>query len=442
MKVLTIFICKIIIFILKLLKRGSSLPGKIALKMNKNIMKSFILPKTVIAVTGSSGKGSTATMIAEVCRKLGYTCCFNDKGSNLEYAIATMLLDNCDLKGKIKQDILVYEIDERYAKYVFKNIVPNYVVITNITRDQPPRQGNFDLVYEEIYKALDSSMHLILNADDPYIQKFNLDEKFKVSYYTLDKNKYSHKDNKFTNLNIYYCPKCHTKLKYDYYHFETYGGFRCEKCGLKNPCCISHITSLDYNKKIMTIDGKYKIQLQYDILYCVYNTMAVFALSKLLDFDLNRVCEILSCMAGNNKIYNNYEINNRKVYVLNNKNENSTTFNQSILYTLRNKNSKIIIIGWKEISRRYNFDDLSWLYDIDFELLNNKTVKKIICVGDNCYDIATRIKYAGINEKNIYTFDNLELSMKEINKGKDDIVAIVNFDYVQPFNDIIKGDVK
>lgn len=442
MKTLTILISKIIICGLKLLKRGSVFPGKIAIKLNKNIMKSFILPKTVIAVTGSSGKGSTSSMIVEVCRKLGYSCCYNDKGSNLEYAIATMLLDNCNLRGKIKQDILVYEIDERYAKYVFKNITPNYVVITNITRDQPPRQGNFDLVYEEIYKALEPSMHLILNADDPYIQKFNLDNKFKVTYYTLDKNKYSYKNNKFTNLNIYYCPNCHSKLEYEYYHFETYGGYSCSKCNFKKPDCCNHITSTDFSKKQMVINNEYKINLQYDILYCVYNTMAAFTCAKLLNFDLHKTSQILSNLAVNKKLYNNYEIDNRKVYVLNNKNENSTTFNQSLLYTIRNKNSKIIVIGWKEISRRYNFDDLSWLYDIDFELLNNKTVKKIICVGDNCYDIATRIKYAGVNEKLIYVFNNLESSMKVINKGNDDIIAILNFDYVEPFNNLIKGDVK
>ena len=192
----------------------------------------------------------------------------------------------------------------------------------------------------------------------------------------------------------------------------------------------------------MIVNNKYKINLQHDILYCIYNTMAAFTVSKLLNFDLDKVSDILSNIAKNTKLYNNYEINNRKVYVLNNKNENSTTFNQSLLYATRNKNSKIVVIGWKEISRRYNYDDLSWLYDIDFELLNNKTVNKIICVGDNSYDIATRIKYAGIDEKLIYVFDNLETSMKEIKKGKDDILAILNFDYVLPFNNLIKGDLK
>ena len=102
-------------------------------------------------------------------------------------------MENCKINGKIDKDVLVYEIDERYAKYVFDDITPGYVVISNICRDQPPRQGHFDLVYNEIKKALKPDMHLILNGDDPYLQKFILEGNYKVTYYGIGKNKYSYK---------------------------------------------------------------------------------------------------------------------------------------------------------------------------------------------------------------------------------------------------------
>ena len=91
-------------------------------------------------------------------------------------------------------------------------------------------------------------------------------------------------------------------------------------------------------------------------------------------------------------------------YTLNNKNENSTTFNQSLLFMERDKQPKTIIIGWKEISRRYKFNDLSWLYDINFELLKKHDVEKVVCVGLERFDIATRIKLAGIDSKKIICF--------------------------------------
>ena len=139
----------------------------------------------------------------------------------------------------------------------------------------------------------------------------------------------------------------------------------------------------------------------------------------------------------NKKLLNKYNYKNRSITILNNKNENSSTFNQSLLYVSRFKGQKVILIGWKEISRRYKFDDLSWLYDIEFELLKKEEIEKIICVGINRYDIATRLKYADLEDK-VVTFEKLDEATQYIeNKTRGSIYAIVNFDYVQPFYDLM-----
>ena len=438
MKILAIILGKMVIAIGKLLNRGSSMPGSVALKIDKNLLKKFKLPSTVIAVTGSSGKGSTSTIIAHVYRKMGYKVVHNASGANLTAGITTMLLENCNLSGKINGDVLVYEMDERYAKFVFEDIKPSHIVITNITRDQPPRQGHFDLVYTEIKKALPKGATLVLNGDDPYLLKFNLDNEYKTVYYTLDKTLWSYKTTKFKNLNLVYCPKCNQKLNYEYYHFENNGKFNCPKYDFSHPESNYHITDLDYDNFEMTINSNIKIKLQYDLLYSVYNTMAAFTTCVDLGLDKKQVAEYINELNGNNKMYNHYLYNNKDVYVLNNKNENSTTFNQSLLFTERFNGSKTIVIGWKEISRRYNFDDLSWLYDIDFEILNNCNVDKVICAGPNAYDIATRIKLAGVNQIEIY--DNLQLAKESIlNSDSKFIFGILNFDYVTPFKSLFEA---
>lgn len=345
-----------------------------------------------------------------------------------------MLLENSTLTGKIKGDIIIYEVDERFAKFIFQDLTPQYVVVTNVTRDQPPRQGDFDLVYEEIKKALPKGTHLILNGDDPYLLKFNLNNEYETTYYTLDKTKYSYENSKFKNLNLVYCPKCNTKLEYEYYHFETLGKYNCPNCEFTYPESKYHITNIDYENFEMTVDSKYKIKLQYDLLYCVYNTMAVYTTACLLGLPPKEVCSYISQMNPNSKMYNSYKYKNSEVYILNNKNENSTTFNQSLLFTEKFEGSKTILIGWKEISRRYNFDDLSWLYDIDFEILKNGDVDKIVCAGPQAYDIATRIKIAGFAKSKINICDTLDEAKKIIDTCNSKyIFAVVNFDYVEPF---------
>ena len=64
--------------------------------------------------------------------------------------ILSLLISSSDLSGNIKTDALVLEVDERYTKKVFTLTKPEYVVITNICRDQPPRHRHVDLVFEKI----------------------------------------------------------------------------------------------------------------------------------------------------------------------------------------------------------------------------------------------------------------------------------------------------
>ena len=98
-----------------------------------------------------------------------------------------------------------------------------------------------------------------------------------------------------------------------------------------------------------------------------------------------------------------------------------------------------IVLGHKEISRRYKHFDLSWLYDINFELLKEANVDKVISTGPDAYDIATRIKYAGIDEKDIIILEKLD-NIKEVieKETKGNVYAILNFDYIEPFKNKIK----
>lgn len=434
MNILSVLIGKIVIVLGKILKRGSSLPGMVTLKINKNIFKYFKLPNKVIAVTGSSGKGSTSSTIASILRQNGYKVAHNSAGSNLMHGILTLLLENTKLNGKIDADILVYEIDERYTKYVFDKVKPDYVVITNITRDQPPRQGNPDIVADAIKDGLTDEMHLILNGDDPILRQFI--NKNKVTYYGIDKNKYSYKISKFQSLNTAYCPKCHSKLEYNYYHFEDSGDYYCSSCDFKRPNIDYLVEKVNYNKSTIQING-INMSIPYNILFAVNNIAASYTTCSLLGLKGEDIASSIDKIYGNDKIFNIYPYKERIITVLNNKNENSSTFNQSLLYVSRFKEKKVIIIGWKEISRRYNFDDLSWLYDIDFEILKEDEIEKIICVGLNRYDIATRLKYAGYEKKIVVCSNLVEATNYIKDKTKSNIYAIVNFDYVKPFNELM-----
>ena len=435
-------ICKLAIFVGKLLNRGSVLPGFIALKLDAKILYKLKLPNIVIAVTGSSGKGGTTKMLVDSYRNMGYTVSYNDAGSNIDYAITTCLINNSSITGRVKTDVIVLEIDERFAKVIFPAIKPTHVAITNITRDQPPRQGNVDIILNEICIALNSDMNLILNGDDPYLQKIVLQKQFKsVSYFGIKENDYTYKENMFENLNIYHCPKCHSTLNYDYYTFETNGSYHCSNCDFKRVKIDYEVTSLDYEKEILTVNNKYELNIPINILFSVYNMLSAFTVIASTGISLESITESFNKIVFKQDYLNSYKIDERMVHISNNKNENSTTFNQTLLYMERYKGPKTIVVGWKEISRRYEFNDLSWLYDITFEMFNRHEFDKVVCVGIQQYDIAVRMKLAGIDEGKIECFGNLLEAVAYIKKEtKNDIFAVLNFDYVEPFDKLMKGE--
>ena len=324
MKFISILIGKITAFLCKLIGRGSTFPGTVSLKLDKNILKKFKLPDKVIVVTGSSGKGSTTKIIAQVFRDFGYKAIYNEEGGNMAPGICSTLLKHSSLSGKVKADVVVLETDERSMKYVTPFINVTDIVITNVTRDQPPRQGHFKFVTEEILKGINDKVHLYLNANDPCLQNFT-HGKNEITYYAIDKLKTSYEKNIFTVLNNVRCATCNSTLSYEYYHIEDIGKYKCSnnKCNFVMPKPKYSITGFQDN--IITIDKKYKITLNNDMLYNFYNTLAAYSVLCEYNLDKEKICNYISNLNRDKKIYNSYFVKNRSVYVLNNKCENAST---------------------------------------------------------------------------------------------------------------------
>lgn len=436
MKLLAIFLGKIAIFLGNLLHRGSSLPGKIALKIDKNLLKKFNYPQIRIAVTGSSGKGSTASLIASTLKDNGYNVCFNNSGANLAWGLTTSFLKRSNLFGKIKADVLVMETDERYSKKIFKDVKPTHIVITNLTKDQPPRQHNVDVVYRDILESITENATIITNMDDPYLRNLEKDTKNKIIYYGIAENKHSYKNQIFENLNIYDCPYCGAFLTYDYYNFETLGKYKCPKCDFSwhNPEILG--TELDLEQKTIKIEGK-EIPIGGDMLFHAYNVLASYTTLNNIGLEQKNITEGIKKYS---KSLNLEFSKNNKIYkALDCKAENATTYNACVLKVYQDKRKKDIVIGWKEISRRYNHFDISWLYDIEFELLNSDSVFKIYASGIDALNIQKRLILAGISEEKIVTASNLLEIKEEVESDNVEIVyGILNFDYMEPFKETFK----
>ena len=104
-----IIVCKLLRFAGKLVGKGSSLPGKYALKICPDVLRRVKLPPYIIAVTGSNGKTSTVEMIAAILRAGGKTVIYNEEGSNQIEGVTTLILCASTLSGRMREDVLLLE---------------------------------------------------------------------------------------------------------------------------------------------------------------------------------------------------------------------------------------------------------------------------------------------------------------------------------------------
>ena len=424
MKMLIILINKFIYFIGKLLKKGSSLPGKIALRLDKNILSKIKLPKNIIMVTGSNGKTSTTEMIYSVLKENGFNVGCNKEGSNQIEGVTTMILNSCNLFGKVKKDVLVIESDERYLRHTCKYIKPTHLVVTNLYRDQMTRNGHPELIYDIIKEAIPENTHLILNTDDPLSSLYGY-KRENVTYFGMNKNPLStFEDNSAYNDGIY-CPNCKEKMEYEYYHFNHIGKYECKKCGhsRKNPQFA--VTDIELKTGIVKINDKYQIQMNLRSVYNAYNILATFAITNLIGVEEEKIANTLNKYVIKNDRVQTFNINGKEGMLLTSKHENSISYNQSLQYVVREDKPCTVVVIVDAVSRKYFTSETSWIWDINFELLNAECVKNIVIAGKYVHDLAIRFSYAGIDSKKIIAEENLDEMMKKVKELDNQNIYVV-----------------
>ena len=401
---LAILVCKFLRFIGKLVGKGSSLPGKYALKICPDVLGRVKLPPNVIAVTGSNGKTSTVEMIAAILRKSGKTVVYNEEGSNQIEGVATLILCNSTMGGRMKGDVLLLESDERYARRSFKWFHPTHFVITNLYRDQLTRNGHPEWVYDAILPAIHPDTTLVLNADDPLVSCFAAGRE-KVKWFGLSECSISTKEHRGIYHDGLRCPSCGGKMEYDFYHYEHIGHYRCPACGHHRHDTDFAVTALDLENGRLTIDGGTEISLAFRSIYNVYNILAAWSVCSLAGVDKGVMAEVINNYILKNGRMVQFTLGSHHGTLLTSKHENSVAYDTNLSYIANTKAPCEVLVIVDAISRKYFTGETSWLWDIDFDQLNRDHVQKIILCGKYVHDLAMRFDYTAIPPEKIVCYD-------------------------------------
>lgn len=403
-----LLLIKVIYYLLTCLGRGGSLPGTIALKMDKNLLKKFKMPKRVIVVTGTNGKTTTSNLIVESLSQAGLKVIGNRKGDNLREGIATLLCAHSNLKYEVQADVAVLEIDELTIMRVFKDLKVTTFVVNNFFRDQLDRAGEMETIVRRIESVLnDYTGHLILNADDPNVLRLaDVAKNAQIHTFGVAKNEASLERTTEASEGKF-CPRCQKPLHYAYYQYSHIGRFACE-CGFGVNEIECLVEDIDYVKETFTVDGKIYHSFQ-NAIYAIYNCVAVLCCLKVNDVDCEVANEVFKTFTMNKGRNETFDLNGK---CLLNLVKNPTGANEVMKAIMKSDVDKNVMIILNDNVQ--DGTDVSWIWDAHFDMLIDEHTKHILCSGKRAYDMALRLKYAGYEKVEVVEIEEGILRLKQL----------------------------
>jgi UDP-N-acetylmuramyl tripeptide synthase len=389
---------------LKLLRRNATyFPGYLALKLCPDFLRYIGKPEKIIAVTGSNGKTTVSNLLKDILTDKGFRVLNNQLGSNVAAGIATSLLTGCGLGGRTKYKIAVLEVDERSSRRIYPYVKPDFLIITNLFRDSPMRNAHPQYIADFIQGAVPASTRLILNADD-LISSGICPDNPRV-YFGIDRIKTDVQ--KCINLinDMQICPVCSGELEYDYRRYHHIGRAHCRDCGFKSPVYDYVAADVDTDAMAMTVRdkaGEMSYKLLSDSIFNIYNMVTVVAALR----ELGMSHEEIKAGFERTKIvetrYNAQKAGDVTVVMQMSKDKNALAGSRAFDYIGGLPGQKEIILMMNCLHDQQHWsENVTWLYDCDFEFLNNENITRIVATGPRALDYRLRLRFAGVPEEKI-----------------------------------------
>lgn len=393
---------------IKLLHRssGTSFVGMMTLKVCPDFLAHCrkYIKNNAITISGTNGKTTTSGLVAHIFEENQNSIIHNVKGANMLTGIANVFALN--IKPFKRFDYAVIESDEAYLTKLYDYFKADYLLVTNLFRDQLDRYGELSTTASFIQNAINKNkeLKLILNADDPLVTNFGKGNN--AIYYGFEEVEFCSEIHNATSnapTEVFNCI-CGKPLQYNKQFFAQEGHYYCAKCGFKRPepnyKGYVKIYS-DYSElKIRHNDKDFEFKINLVGLYNAYNVLGAVACAMENEIDYQTIKKAVSTYKS---IFGRAErriINGHKTLIQLIKNPTGAS---EVLKTVDLSSNIVIAINDNYADGR----DISWLWDSDFEQLKNAQ-KLVITSGIRAKDMATRLKYAGIPQEKIIVEEDIK----------------------------------
>ncbi len=390
---------------------ATSLPGKIANKIDNNILDSIADDYEFVIVTGTNGKTLTTSLITKILKTKYKNIITNPSGSNMIQGITTtMIMAEKPKKGE--KNIVVLEVDEANVEEISKRLKPKVYVITNIFRDQLDRFGEIYNTYNKIIKGIElvPDAKIIMNADSPILMRNNLtNSKIYYGFNHLDDSKDVLAP---VNTDGILSPTDNSILHYHYITYANQGYYFSKTDEFKRPKLtheVNKINKMTPNNSEFEINNTL-IKLGIGGMYNIYNALAAYSTAKLFNIDDEIIQNTLD---DKNEIFGRQEkikIDDKEITIMLIKNPVGTNQIIDLINTDDHNYSLISLLN----ANYADGIDTSWIFDSEFDKLNKNKIDNIAVGGERYKDMYVRLKMADFENINTYTWDNIIDKIKEL----------------------------
>lgn len=147
--------------------------GLVALKIEPNLMARLADGKRTVVVTGTNGKSTTTRMTAAALATLGTGVATQADGANMDAGIVAALTAH---QGA---PLAALEVDELHVPHVLDAVHAQALVLLNLSRDQLDRVGEINAIERRLRAGVDAHPELtvVANCDDVLVTSVAYDAK-------------------------------------------------------------------------------------------------------------------------------------------------------------------------------------------------------------------------------------------------------------------------
>lgn len=405
---------------------GSSWPGRVAGLLSPGILgklSAAVREKTFVTL-GTNGKTTSNNLICRALEDSGKKVICNRLGANMQNGIVSSYVLAAEADGSLDADYACIEVDELAAADVFPQLRPDYILLTNIFRDQLDRYGEIDIVCEKIKSAVNlvPEAVLIVNGDDIFSYGLASGCANPKVIYGINEDAFSD-ENPARIRDSLFCRFCGHRLTYRFFHYAHLGIWHCPGCGASRPLPSYTANDISFHTEgvSFSLKGTPPINAGVRAAYSVYNILSSYAALCAAGVPTEGFAETVRHFDFGNSREEAYRIEEARAQLYLIKNPIGLQQKLSLLQKDPAPKDIILLINDNDQDGR----DVSWLWDVDFGCLGAVRAASITAAGLRRYDVELRLKYEEIPCK---TTGSLETSVKElIKEGTGNLYLLVNY---------------